>query len=67
MPRKAVKVTKTEQATSDQEKKKALDDAKHEIAGLVMDVAGKVVGRALTDGDQVALVDGFIDSLGDET
>ena len=48
------------------EKKKALNDAKDEISGLAMAIAGKVVGRELTDADQSALVDHFIDELGDK-
>lgn len=47
------------------EKKKALNDAKDEISELAMAIAGKVVGRQLTDADQGALVDAFIDGLGD--
>ena len=47
-----------------QEKKKAINDAKDEISGLAMAIAGKVVGRELTDADQSALVDRFIDELG---
>lgn len=47
-----------------QEKKKAINDAKNEISGLAMAIAGKVVGRTLNDGDQSALVDHFIDELG---
>ncbi len=49
-----------------QEKKKALNDAKDEISGLAMAIAGKVVGRELTAADQSALVDSFIDELGDQ-
>ena len=49
-----------------QEKKKALNDAKDEISGLAMAIAGKVVGRELTAADQSALVDRFIDELGDQ-
>ena len=49
-----------------QEKKKAINDAKNEISGLAMAIAGKVVGRELTAADQSALVDQFIDELGDE-
>ena len=49
-----------------QEKKKALNDAKDEISGLAMAIAGKVVGRELTDADQSALVDSFINELGDQ-
>ena len=47
------------------EKKKALNDAKDEISDIAMAIAGKVVGRQLTDADQSALVDAFIDELGD--
>ena len=53
------------QADIVREKKKALNDAKDEIAGLAMDIAGKVVGRSLDSKDQAALVDQFIDQLGD--
>ena len=47
------------------EKKKALNDAKDEISGLAMAIAGKVVGRELNDADQSNLIDSFIDELGD--
>lgn len=47
------------------EKKKALNDAKGELADLAVDIAGKVVGRSLTENDQAALVDRFIAELGD--
>lgn len=47
------------------EKKKAVNDAKDEIAGLAMDIAGKVVGRSLGSKDQAALVDQFIAQLGE--
>ena len=46
------------------EKKKAINDAKDEISDMAMAIAGKVVGRELTDADQSALVDAFIDELG---
>ena len=49
-----------------QEKKKAINDAKDEISGLAMAIAGKVVGRELNEADQAALVDNFIDELGDQ-
>lgn len=48
-----------------QEKKKAINDAKDEIAGLAMEIAGKVVGKSLDADDQAQLVDRFIDELGD--
>ncbi len=46
------------------EKKKAINDAKNEISGLAMAIAGKVVERELTAADQELLIDRFIDELG---
>lgn len=48
-----------------QEKKKALNDAKNEIADISLAIAGKVVGRELKAEDQSQLIDSFIDGLGD--
>lgn len=48
------------------EKKKALTDAKDEISVIAIDIAGKVVGKTLSDDDHSQLVDSFISSLGDE-
>ena len=53
------------QADIAQEKKKAVNEAKNEISGLALSIAGKVVGRELTDADQSRLVDSFIDELGE--
>lgn len=47
------------------EKKKTINDAKNEISGLAMAIAGKVVGRELTPGDQSDMIDRFINELGD--
>ena len=47
------------------EKKKAINDAKNEISGLAMAIAGKVVARELNSADQADLIDRFIDELGD--
>ena len=47
------------------EKKKAINDAKNEISGLAMAIAGKVVERELNPADQAGLIDRFIDELGD--
>ena len=47
------------------EKKKAINDAKNEISGLAMAIAGKVVERELTSAAQSDLIDRFIDELGD--
>ena len=48
-----------------QEKKKAINDAKNEISGLAMAIAGKVVERELNTADQADLIDRFIEELGD--
>ena len=48
------------------EKKKAVNDAKDEISEMAMAIAEKVVGRELNIKDQTALVDHFIDELGDK-
>lgn len=57
-----------EKANADiaREKKKALNDAKNEISVIAIDIAGKVVGRQMSQDDQSRLVDDFIDRLGDE-
>lgn len=49
----------------ERDKKKAVDDAKGEIAGLALDIAGKVVGQSMNDHAHAALVDQFIDQLGE--
>ena len=56
-----------EKASADiaREKKKALNDAKDEISVIAIAIAEKVVGRELNSADHSALVDGFIDQLGD--
>lgn len=49
-----------------QEKKKALNDAKDQISEIAMTIAGKVVGRNITEGDQDRLVEQFIEELGEK-
>ena len=46
------------------EKKKAINDAKNEISGLALAIAGKVVARELNTADQEQMIDRFIDELG---
>ena len=48
-----------------QEKKKAINDAKNEISGLAVAIAGKVMERQINEDDQKHLIDRFIDELGD--
>lgn len=52
-------------ADIEMEKKKAINDAKDEIAGLSMAIASKVVARELNADDQKDLIDRFIDELGE--
>ena len=49
-----------------QEKKKAINDAKNEISGLAIAIAGKVVERELKESDQSDLIDRFIEELGEK-
>ena len=49
-----------------QEKKKAINDAKDEISGMALAIAGKVVGRELNAADQASLLDHFIEELGEQ-
>ena len=61
----AVQIKQKAAADIAQEKKKALNDAKDEISDIAMAIAGKVVGRNLDEKDQSALVDRFIEQLGE--
>ncbi len=47
------------------EKKKAINDAKNEISGLALAIAGKVVEQELDEKDQSVLIDRFLDELGE--
>ena len=53
-------------ADIEMEKKKAINDAKDEISGLAMAIAGKVVERELNSADQDGMIDRFIEELGDQ-
>ena len=63
--RAAVQIKQKAEADIAQEKKKAINDAKNEISEMALAIAGKVVGRELNAADQSALVDSFINGLGD--
>lgn len=56
-----------DKANSDiaREKKKAVNDAKNEISDLAMAIAGKVVEREISSADHSAMIDRFIEELGD--
>lgn len=61
----AAQIKSKASADIEMEKKKAINDAKNEISGLAMAIAGKVVERELNTEDQSALIDRFINELGD--
>lgn len=61
----AAQIKSKASADIEMEKKKAINDAKNEISGLAMAIAGKVVERELNTDDQSALIDRFINELGD--
>ena len=47
-----------------QEKRKAITEAKNEIADMAMEIAAKVIGKNLNTADQAALIDQFIEEMG---
>ena len=57
-----------EKASSDiaMEKKKAINEAKDEISGLAMAIAGKVVERELNPKDHSDMINRFISELGED-
>ena len=61
----AAQIKSKASADIEMEKKKAINDAKNEISGLAMAIAGKVVERELQTADQADLIDRFINELGD--
>ena len=56
-----------EKASADiaMEKEKAINDAKNEISGLAMAIAGKVVERELNSEDHSEMINRFISELGE--
>ena len=48
-----------------QERKKAVNDLKNEIGGMAVEIAGKVVEREISQADHQALIDEFIQNVGD--
>lgn len=56
---------KSAEAEIEQERKKALNDVKSEISSISLQIAEKMVGRELNENDQQALVDKFLDDLGE--
>ena len=61
----AAQIKEKAAADIEQEKKKAINDAKDEISGISMAIAEKVVERQINAADQMDLINKFIDDLGD--
>ena len=61
----AAQIKSKASADIEMEKKKAINDAKNEISGLALAIAGKVVERELNSADQSDLIERFIDELGE--
>ena len=60
----AAQIKQKAAADIEMEKKKALNDAKNELSGLALAIAGKVVARELNAADQEQMIDRFINELG---
>ena len=63
--RKAAAMKEKAEKDIEQEKKRALNEAKDEIAGIAMAIASKVVEKEVTAKDHDGLVEQFIERLGD--
>ena len=48
-----------------QEKRKAVNEIKNEIGGMAMEIAGKVIGREISEDDHTKLIDEFIANVGE--
>ena len=51
-------------ADIEQEKKKAINEAKDEIGSLAMEIAGKVVEKEISESDHKKLIEDFISKVG---
>ncbi|MBR2764688.1 MAG: F0F1 ATP synthase subunit B [Blautia sp.] len=49
----------------EQEKRKAVDEIKNEIGSMAVEIAGKVIGRELSESDHEKLIDEFISNVGE--
>ncbi len=62
---KAAGIKAQAEADIAQERKKAINEVKNEIGGLVMDIAGKVVEKEIDEADHKKLIDEFIENVGE--
>ena len=49
----------------EQERKKAVNELKNEIGGIAVDLAGKVIEREISEKDHQALINEFIENVGE--
>lgn len=63
--KKASDMKEKAQQDIEQEKKRAMNQIKNEISGIAMEIASKVVEKELQDQNHEALVEKFIEELGD--
>lgn len=54
-------------ADIERERRKALNDAKDDISGIALDIAEKVVEKEINEKDQRALIEEFIQKMGEES
>ena len=48
-----------------QERRKAVNEAKNEIGGIAMEIAGKVIEREISEEDHRKLIEEFIENVGE--
>ncbi len=53
-------------ADIEQERKTAVNEVKDEIGSMAMEIAGKVIGREISEEDHKKLIDDFIENVGDK-
>ncbi len=61
----AAQIKQKAEADAAQEKKKAVNELKDEIGGIAVQIASKVVEREISEADHAALIDEFIQNVGD--
>ena len=59
-------IRKKADADIERQRKKAINDAKNEISGIAMEIASKVVEKEIENQNHEALVEEFIEKLGDD-
>lgn len=63
--RQAASMKESAEREISREKRKAVTEAKEEIGGIAMDIAGKVIEREINEKDHEKLIDEFISNVGE--